>query len=142
MTIVSGTEARATASALDRAPLDLDGRVSGDLDVLDQLAEELAARTHAGQPAAELLQRRVDANPATVEKDLAKLVLALVDLVRQLMERQAIRRVNAGSPSEDQVEEMGETFLKLDRRMAELRATFGLRAEDLALNLGPLRDLI
>jgi hypothetical protein len=92
--------------------------------------------------AAGLLPRRIDTNQTTVEKDVAKVVLALVDLIRQLMERQAARRVNAGSLSEDEVERMGETFIKLDQRMAELRAAFGLRAEDLELNLGRIRDLL
>jgi hypothetical protein len=56
------------------------------------------------------------------------------------MERQAARRVNAGSLSDEQVEEMGETFLKLDRKMAELRTAFGLQPEDLNLSLGPIVD--
>ena len=126
-------------------PLDLGGRLSGDLGALDDFARELRGRTKAGQregDAAAFLPRRVNADPKNVEKDLAKLVLALVDLVRQLMERQAVRRVNAGSLSEDEVERMGETFLKLDRRMAELKAAFGLQGEDLNLSLGPIRDLL
>jgi len=125
-------------------PLDLSGRLTGDLSALDDLARELGGRMEGGplgEDAAGILSRRVDANPATVEKDLAKLVLSLVDLVRQLMERQAVRRVNAGSLSDDEVERMGETFLKLDRRMAELKAAFGLEGEDLSLNLGPIGDL-
>jgi hypothetical protein len=113
--------------------LDLSGRISGDLNAMDDFARELGDGSG-------LLPRRVDANQTTVEKDLAKLVLSLVNLVRQLMERQALRRVNAGSLSEDEVERMGETFLKLDRRMAELRSAFGLRPEDLNLNLGRIRD--
>jgi hypothetical protein len=124
---------------------DLAGRLSGDLSALDDFARELGGRTEAGQPggdAAGFLPRRINADQATVEKDLAKLVLALVDLVRRLMERQAARRVNAGSLGEDQVERMGETFLKLDRKMAELRTAFGLQDEDLNLSLGPIRDLL
>ena len=125
--------------------LDLAGRLSGDLSALEDFARELGRRTDGGQPerdAVSFLPRRINADEKTVEKDLAKLVLALVDLVRQLMERQAIRRVNAGSLSEDEVERMGETFLKLDRRMAELRTVFGLQGEDLNLSLGPIGDLL
>lgn len=85
---------------------------------------------------------RINADQATVERDLAKLVLSLVDLIRRLMERQAARRVNAGSLSEDEVEQMGETFLKLDRKMAELTTAFGLRQDDLKMNLGSIRDLM
>jgi len=120
--------------------LDLDGRVSGDLGFLDDFARELGEQTQ-GAHSANMLPRRINANEATVEKDLAKLVLSLVDLVRRLMERQALRRVNAGSLSDDEVERMGETFLKLDRRMTELRTAFDLTEEDLSLNLGPIRDL-
>jgi hypothetical protein len=125
--------------------LDLDGRLAGDLDSLGDFARELRGRADGApsdRDAVGLLPRRINADEATVEKDLAKLVLALVDLVRQLMERQAVRRVNAGSLSEDEVERMGETFLKLDQRMTELKAAFGLTTEDLDLRLGQLRDLL
>jgi len=136
------TDDRLTASG---APFDLAGRLSGDLSALDDFARELGGRANAGQPVGDAgvaLPRRINMDEAKVEKDLAKLVLALVDLVRQLMERQAVRRVNAGSLSEDEVERMGETFLKLDQRMTELRRAFGLEREDLDLNLGPIRDLL
>lgn len=126
-------------------PLDLAGRLSGDLGALDDFARELGARADGTPPdgiAAGFLPRRINADQSTVEKDLAKLVLALVDLVRQLLERQALRRVNAGSLSDDEVERMGETFLRLDRRMAELRTAFGLEQADLGLSLGPIRDLL
>jgi hypothetical protein len=123
--------------------LDLAGRLSGDLSALDDFAREVGGRREPSQPGgAGLLPRRINADQATVEKDLAKLVLTLVDLVRQLMERQAVRRINAGSLSEDEVERMGETFLKLDQRMAELRTAFGLEVADLNLSLGPIGDLL
>jgi hypothetical protein len=125
--------------------LDLTGRLSGDPGALDDFARELGGRTQAGSPdgdAAGLLPRRINADQTTIEKDLAKLVLAVIELVRRLMERQAVRRINAGSLSEDEVERMGETFLKFDRKMAELRAAFGLQGEDLNLSLGPIRDLL
>ena len=117
--------------------LDLDGRLTGDLGSLSEFARELGGRPEAG-----MLPRRLNADQTTAERDLAKLVLSLVDLVRRLMERQAARRVNAGSLSEDEVERMGETFLKLERRMAELTLAFELAPEDLEMNLGPLRNLL
>lgn len=138
----AGQPGRATAGG---ERLELDGRLSGDLDSLDDFARELGGRPEAALPgrhAAAFLPRRINADQATVERDLAKLVLALIELLRQLMERQGVRRVNAGSLSEEEVERMGETFLTLDRRMAELREAFGLRSEDLDLNLGPIRDLL
>ena len=122
--------------------LDLTGRLSGDVDALDDFARAFGGGTEAGlrERDAGVLSGRINADQTTVEKDLAKLVLSLVDLVRQLMERQAVRRVNAGSLSDDEVERMGETFLRLDRRMTELRTAFGLRPEDLNLNLGSIHE--
>ena len=84
------------------------------------------------------LTRRVNADPESVERGLAQLVLTIVELLRQLMERQALRRVDGGSLSEEQVERLGRAFMELDRRMKELRDEFGLTEEDLNLDLGPL----
>jgi hypothetical protein len=88
------------------------------------------------------IPERINADGATVEQGLAKLVLALIELIRRLLEKQAMRRIDAGSVGEEDIERMGETFLKLDLKMAELKATFGLQDEDLNLNLGPLGDLM
>ncbi len=88
------------------------------------------------------LPRRVNADPEGVERGLAKLVLTLIELLRQLMERQALRRIEAGSLSDEEIERLGQTFMKLDMRMEELKQTFGLEDEDLNLNLGPLGDLM
>lgn len=91
------------------------------------------------------LSRHVDADaddPAKVEKGLVQLVLTLVELLRQLMERQAVRRVEAGGLSEDEVERLGRTLMLLDQRMTELREHFGLTPEDLNLDLGPLGRLL
>jgi len=85
---------------------------------------------------------RVNADPERVEQGLAQLVLTLVDLLRQLMERQALRRVEAGSLTDAEIERLGRTFLALSERMDELKRHFGLRDEDLNLNLGPLGDLM
>lgn len=85
---------------------------------------------------------RINADPDTAERGLAQLVLTIVELLRQLMERQAIRRMESGSLSDEQVERMGETFMELDKRMAELRDHFGLSPEDLNLDLGPLGKLL
>jgi Gas vesicle protein K len=88
------------------------------------------------------LSRRVSADPENVERGLANLVLTIVELLRQLMERQALRRIDTGTLSEDQVERLGRTFMELDKRMAELRDEFGLDEEDLNLDLGPLGPLL
>jgi Gas vesicle protein K len=86
--------------------------------------------------------RRVNADPERVEQGLAQLVLTLVELLRQLMERQALRRMEQGSLSDEQIERLGETFMKLEQRMEELKREFGLEDRDLNLNLGPLGDLL
>jgi uncharacterized protein YjiS (DUF1127 family) len=86
--------------------------------------------------------RRVNADPEQVERGLAQLVLTVVELLRQLMERQALRRMENNTLSEEQIDDMGETFMKLEQRMQELKAEFGLEDRDLNLNLGPLGDLL
>lgn len=89
-----------------------------------------------------VLPRRINADPEKVEQGLARLVLTLVDLLRRLLEKQAIRRIEAGSLTPEEIERMGVTFLRLEEKMAELRAHFGLTEEDLTLSLGPLGDLM
>src|SRR5438067_7455443 len=84
------------------------------------------------------LRRRVNADRESLEKGLAQLVLTLVELLRQLMERQALRRIEGGSLDADEVERLGETFMLLEQKMEELREHFELEEEDLNLDLGPL----
>jgi Gas vesicle protein K len=86
--------------------------------------------------------RRINADRESLEKGLAQLVLTLVELIRQLMERQALRRIEGGSLSADEVERLGETFMLLEQKMEELREHFELDEEDLNLDLGPLGRLI
>jgi Gas vesicle protein K len=88
------------------------------------------------------LRRRVNADRDNLEKGLAQLVLTLVELLRQLMERQALRRMEGGSLTPDEVERLGETFMLLEQRMEELKEEFGLEDEDLNLDLGPLGRLM
>jgi Gas vesicle protein K len=88
------------------------------------------------------LSGHVQANPETVERGLAALVLTVVELLRQLMERQALRRVEAGGLDDETVERLGRTLMALEARMEELKATFGLDDEDLNLDLGPLGRLL
>jgi hypothetical protein len=88
------------------------------------------------------LGRRVNADRESLEKGLAQLVLTLVEVLRQLLERQALRRIEGGSLSPEEVERLGETFMLLARRMDELKDEFGLEDEDLNLDLGPLGKLL
>ncbi|OGW11564.1 MAG: gas vesicle protein GvpK [Nitrospinae bacterium RIFCSPLOWO2_12_39_16] len=85
---------------------------------------------------------RINIDPKNVEKGLAKLVLTLVELIRKLLEKQAMRRIEGGSLSEEEIEQIGETLLKLENKMQELKEIFGLKDEELNINLGPLGDLM
>lgn len=89
-----------------------------------------------------VLPRRIDADPESVEKGLVTLVLTIVELLRQLMERQALRRVEHGDLSDEQIERIGTTLMLLEERMAELRDHFDLTPEDLNIDLGPLGPLL
>jgi hypothetical protein len=84
---------------------------------------------------------RLNADPERVERGLAQLVLAVVDLLRELMERQALRRMEAGSLDAGEVERLGTAFMKLNERMDELKEQFELTDEDLELALGPIGNL-
>ena len=85
---------------------------------------------------------RIDCSPENIEQGLAKLVLGLIEMIRQLLERQAIRRMQGGSLSDQQVEEMGEALMKLEAKIHELADHFGLKPADLNLDLGPLGNLL
>lgn len=105
-----------------------------DQAVLDRFADAFEGPRQTSQ--------RIVADPERVERDLARLVLSVVDLLRQLMERQAVRRVESGVLSDEEIERLGLTLSKLEARMGELKAAFGLEGQELALDLGPLRDLV
>jgi hypothetical protein len=88
------------------------------------------------------LTSRVEADPENVERGLAALVLTVVELLRQLMERQALRRVEAGGLDDATVERLGSTLMALEARMNELKAIFDLDDDDLNIDLGPLGRLL
>ncbi len=81
---------------------------------------------------------RLDLDPETVEQDLARLVLGLLEMLRQLMELQAIRRMEAGTLSVEQEEALGTTLMRSEAAIHKVAAGFGLAPGDLSLNLGPL----
>jgi Gas vesicle protein K len=85
---------------------------------------------------------RLEAEREDVARGLAQLVLTLIELLRELMERQAIRRVEAGGLSDEEVERLGQALMALEQRMEELKESFGLTQEDLNLDLGPLGKLL
>lgn len=85
---------------------------------------------------------RISLDPENVKKGLGQLVLTVVELLRQLLERQALRRIESGSLTEQEIERLGLTFLKLYEQMERLKQEFGLTDEDLNLDLGPLGKLL
>ena len=107
---------------------DLEELLGGDGDVLAHLPRALP-------------DRRVEVDQDNVERGLVQLVLTVVELLRQLMERQALRRVEGGNLTDEQVERLGTTLMLLERRMGELKELFGFDDEDLNLDLGPLGPL-
>lgn len=88
------------------------------------------------------LPNHIESDPESVGRDLACLVLTVIELLRQLMERQALRRVDAGDLPEETIERLGLGLMRLEEAMAELREHFDLRPEDLNLDLGPLGRLL
>ena len=88
------------------------------------------------------LPERLETDPESVERDLFKLVLTVVELVRQLMEAQALRRVDEGDLSDDQVEALGVGLMHLEEAMEELKSRYDLTTADLNIDLGPLGSLL
>lgn len=126
-----GTRAeRAAAPAAPRVE-------AADLDSLRGEVEEGLTGSGAGSAPA-----RWNAEPDDVERSVAKLVLTLVELIRQLLERQSIRRMEEETLTEDEVERIGRALMRLERTVADMARRFGLDPEDLNLDLGPLGRLI
>jgi len=85
---------------------------------------------------------RIALDPESVKKGLGQLVLTIVELLRQLLEKQALRRIEGGSLKDDEIERLGLTFLELNEQMKWLKEAYGLTDEDLNLDLGPLGKLL
>jgi len=88
------------------------------------------------------LPERIEANAEDVEAGLAKLVLTLIEVVRQVLEHQAVRRMEGGGLSDEDVERLGLALLRLQERLEEIKVAFGLEGEELNIDLGPLGRLL
>jgi actin-like ATPase involved in cell morphogenesis len=84
---------------------------------------------------------RIAADSDIVENGLAKLVLSIIELVRRLLEKQALRRMDAGSLTDEEIERVGAALMRLEEKMSEMKTIFGLADDDLKLNLGPVPSL-
>jgi len=103
-------------------------------------AETLAAFEEPFELPVPKLPTRVNLEPDKIEKGITQLVLSLVEFVRQLMEKQALRRIESGGLTELQVERLGTTLMRLEGQMKQLQTHFGI--ESLNLDLGPLGNLL
>lgn len=88
------------------------------------------------------LPSRINADPKNVEQGLAKLVLTIVELIRKLLEKQAMRRMDSDTLTEEQIERLGETLMLLEKKMEELKEVFNIKEEELNIELGPLGKLL
>lgn len=86
-----------------------------------------------------IVPERISADSEVVENGLAKLVLSIVELVRRLLEKQALRRMDAGNLTDEEIERLGNALMKLEEKMAELKRAFNLTDEELNMKLGPVR---
>ena len=107
-----------------------------EVDKLDDLRRELE---RAGASASPL---RWNADPDDVQRSVAQLVLTLVEFIRKLLERQAIRRMEAGTLTDQQTEDIGRALMKLEETVVDIAAKFGILPEDLNLDLGPVGKLM
>ena len=86
-----------------------------------------------------MVPERISADPEIVENGLAKLVLSIIELVRKLLEKQALRRMDAGNLTDEEIERLGNALMKLEEKMTDLKRAFRLTDEDLNMNLGPVK---
>jgi hypothetical protein len=98
--------------------------------------------TEADLQRLDALPRRINGSPEEVEQGLAKLVLSLIEFLRRVLERQAVRRMDVGDLSDEDIERMGLTLMRLEEKVAQLAGQFGLSEQDLNLDLGPLGKLL
>ena len=106
------------------------------------MSDEVEALRRELQQVRATLPDRIDVDPEGVEQGLAQLVLTLIEFLRQVLERQAVRRMEGGTLSDEEVERVGLALMKLEDKIHELAEQFGLRPSDLNINLGPLGDLL
>ena len=111
------------------------GLTVSELAQLDDLRRELE-RTSASSPL------RWNADPDDVQRSVAQLVLTLVEFIRKLLERQAIRRMEAGTLTDQQTEDIGRALMKLEQTIVDIAARFGVLPDDLNLDLGPIGKLM
>ena len=112
------------------------GLTVSELARLDDLRRELERTSGSSSPL------RWNADPDDVQRSVAQLVLTLVEFIRKLLERQTIRRMEAGTLTDQQIEDIGRALMKLEETVVDIAARFGVVPEDLNLDLGPVGKLM
>lgn len=88
-----------------------------------------------------VIPERISADPEVIENGLARLVLSIIELVRRLLEKQALRRMDSGNLTDEEIERLGVSLMKLEEKMLEMKKAFGLEDDDLNISLGPVKTL-
>ena len=112
------------------------GLTVSEVAKLDDLRRELERTSRSSSP------MRWNADPDDVQRSVAQLVLTLVEFIRKLLERQAIRRMEAGTLTDQQTEDIGRALMKLEETVVDIAARFGVLPDDLNLDLGPIGKLM
>ena len=130
------SHSRVNASAKKKVVARHGGLTVTELAQLDDLRRELERTSTSSSPL------RWNANPDDVQRSVAQLVLTLVEFIRKLLERQAIRRMEAGTLTAQQTEDIGRALMKLEQTVVQIASQFGILPEDLNLELGPIGKLM
>ena len=134
---VRGKRAPATPKRTGKVVAKAGGLTLTEVSELDDLRAELERAAASAQS-----PLRWNADPEDVQRSVAHLVLTLVELIRRLLERQAIRRMEGGSLTDEQVEDVGVALMKLEETVHDIALKFGIPPEDLNLDLGPIGKLM
>jgi hypothetical protein len=110
--------------------------------IRDISSEQILANSDTLGSSSSPLPKHLNLEPDTVHQGLGQLVLTLIDILRQVLEKQALRRMESGSLTDEEIERLGLTLMKLDEKIDELCQAFGIERKDLKLNLGELSNLL
>jgi hypothetical protein len=138
---VSGARTLGLAAARPQSRVEASSGSTMESQVVDSLDAPGDAPVTPLQRVAESLPQRLNTDPDKVENGLAKLVLTLIEVLRKVLEHQAVRRMEGGHLSDAEIEKLGVALLRLNDRMQEMKGIFGLTDDDLQIDLGPLGKL-
>jgi hypothetical protein len=137
----AGANAPLLGAARPRSPAELPSGSTMEGQVVESLHAPSDATVAPLETVAEGLPPRLNTDPDKVENGLAKLVLTLIEVLRKVLEHQAVRRMEGGHLSDAEIERLGVALLRLNDRMQDMKGIFGLTDDDLQIDLGPLGKL-